>query len=194
VTRAEELNRRWETVAAQAIASEMSFNGDSLILGAQTRLAKVGAQLDEPRLIALLAAAHGQPVTERSLRYIHRALEKKREGDLVCALMHVALSGLAKLHRPKEDARRLFLADTLLSDGVDPMVVLTGIGLGPRLDQALTKYSPDQPRVPAGNPDGGEWTSEDWQGPARGRCGPRVFKWRTPLPREDTRLKRTQRR
>jgi hypothetical protein len=23
----------------------------------------------------------------------------------------------------------------------------------------ITKYSPDQPRVPAGNPDGGQWTS-----------------------------------
>jgi hypothetical protein len=29
------------------------------------------------------------------------------------------------------------------------------------LRAALTKYSPDQPRVPAGNPDGGQWTSED---------------------------------
>jgi hypothetical protein len=26
-------------------------------------------------------------------------------------------------------------------------------------DEALLKYSPDQPRVPAGNPDGGQWTS-----------------------------------
>ncbi len=26
---------------------------------------------------------------------------------------------------------------------------------------AVQKYSPNQPRVPAGNPDGGEWTSED---------------------------------
>jgi hypothetical protein len=28
------------------------------------------------------------------------------------------------------------------------------------LQAALKKYSPDQPRVPAGNPDGGQWTSE----------------------------------
>jgi phage portal protein BeeE len=29
------------------------------------------------------------------------------------------------------------------------------------LRAALKKYSPDQPRVPAGNPDGGQWTNEN---------------------------------
>jgi len=31
----------------------------------------------------------------------------------------------------------------------------------PRLRSYVIKYNPDQPRVPAGNPDGGQWTSED---------------------------------
>jgi hypothetical protein len=31
---------------------------------------------------------------------------------------------------------------------------------------ALKKYSPDQPRVPAGNSDGGQWTSDGGNGPA----------------------------
>jgi hypothetical protein len=31
-------------------------------------------------------------------------------------------------------------------------------------DVSLEKYSPDQPRVPAGNPDGGQWTSDDGSG------------------------------
>ncbi len=31
----------------------------------------------------------------------------------------------------------------------------------PRLRSYVLKYSPDQPRVPAGNPDGGQWTSDD---------------------------------
>ena len=42
------------------------------------------------------------------------------------------------------------------------------LGLGPvswRVepgdDVSVRKYSPDQPRVPAGNPDGGQWTSDD---------------------------------
>ena len=34
------------------------------------------------------------------------------------------------------------------------------------LRAALNKYSPDQPRVPAGNPDGGQWTSDGGSGPA----------------------------
>jgi hypothetical protein len=161
----EELNKRWEAVAERHISSEMSFDGDLLVLGARTRLAKVGVELDELRLTALLAAAHGRSVAWPSLRHIQRALEKKRDGDLVLALIHLALSGTAKLEDPKEDARRLFLADALLSDGVEPKVILKGLGLDPRpLDQGLDKYNPDQPRVPAGNPDGGQWTSEDWAG------------------------------
>jgi hypothetical protein len=34
------------------------------------------------------------------------------------------------------------------------------------LRAALNKYSPDQPRVPAGDPDGGQWTSDGGNGPA----------------------------
>jgi hypothetical protein len=34
------------------------------------------------------------------------------------------------------------------------------------LRTALKKYSPDQPRVPAGNPGGGQWTSDGGNGPA----------------------------
>jgi hypothetical protein len=36
----------------------------------------------------------------------------------------------------------------------------------PELRAALKKYSPDQPRVPAGNPGGGQWTSDGGDGPA----------------------------
>ncbi len=39
------------------------------------------------------------------------------------------------------------------------------------------KYRPDQPRVPAGNPDGGQWTSE---GGGAGRNDPRVISDATP--------------
>ena len=36
----------------------------------------------------------------------------------------------------------------------------------------VLKYSPDQPRVPAGNPDGGQWTSiegDEWPHPSNGQ-------------------------
>jgi hypothetical protein len=116
-------------------------------------------------LTALLAAAHGRQVAAPSLRHIQRGLDKKRDGDLVLALIHLALSGTAKLEDSKEGARRLFLADALLSRGVEPTAIVQGLGLDPEShDRALDKYSPDQPRVPAGNPDGGQWTRDDWTG------------------------------
>jgi hypothetical protein len=39
-----------------------------------------------------------------------------------------------------------------------------------RHDRAL-KYRPDQPRVPAGNPDGGQWTDGGQGGPSRQSSG-----------------------
>src|SRR5271155_736513 len=34
--------------------------------------------------------------------------------------------------------------------------------------EAAQKFDPNQPRVPAGNPDGGQWTGEDGQGSGQG--------------------------
>jgi hypothetical protein len=157
--RLDELSKSWEAAAAHPITPEMSFDGDFPVLGAQTRLAKVGAALDEARLAALLIAAHGRPIAASSLRHVQHGLEKKRDGEVILALIHLALSGLAKLREPKEDARRLFMADALMKQGVDPIAVAKGIlSLA---DGALEKYNPDQPRVPADNPDGGQWTTQD---------------------------------
>ncbi len=51
----------------------------------------------------------------------------------------------------KRVAFRLFCAEKLLDAGVTPYELMDGL--------RLAKYAPDQPRVPAGNPDGGQWTS-----------------------------------
>jgi hypothetical protein len=59
--RLDELRKRWEAVAAGPISSEM--------LGAGTRLAKIGDAPDEPRLVALPGAAHGR-AAPKSLRCI----------------------------------------------------------------------------------------------------------------------------
>lgn len=195
MTGVDELNKRWETTAARPIAPEMSFDGDCLVLGAQTRLAKVdkatsnstspASSAETARLFALLAAAHGRPIGASSLMHIERALEKKRDGDLVLALIHLALSGAAKLRDPKEDARRLFLADALMNNGVAPSVIVKGLGFDPSPpDEALDKYSPDQPRVPAGNTDGGQWTQAD-SAPAAPQIGPPPrFSSAAPSPKD----------
>ena len=162
--RLDELSKSWPAAAAQRLTHEMSFDGEFLVLGAQTRLAKVGAAPDEAQLTALLTATHGRPIAASSLRHVQRGLEKKRDGELVLALIHLALSGVAKLREPKEDARRLFIADALMRQGVDPVVVVKGMLALAHGD--LDKYNPDQPRVPAGNPDGGQWTAGDSAGAA----------------------------
>ena len=104
------------------------------------------------RLGALLAAAHGRPAPASSLRHVRRAVETWRDGDKPLALTHLALSGMAKLAHPKEDARRLFIADALIEASVAPSDIIEGLGLGPTPPpEALGKYNPDQLRVPAGN-------------------------------------------
>jgi hypothetical protein len=67
--------------------------------------------------------------------------------------MHLALSGLDRLERPVVDARRLFFADRLLSGGFPADVIVRALG-------DIAKYSPDQPRVPAGSGrTSGQWTT-----------------------------------
>jgi hypothetical protein len=77
------------------------------------------------------------------------------------ALVHLALSRTERLAEPEADAKRLFLADALLSAGAAPAHILTALGVGASVPGALSKYSPDQPRVPAGNKRiSGRWTRE----------------------------------
>ena len=53
--------------------------------------------------------------------------------------------------------------DFYLRQGTIPTEVLVQSALA-RAEGYGTKYRPDQPRVPAGNPDGGQWTDEDGDG------------------------------
>ena len=163
MTAVEELNKRWQAAAARRIAADMAFDGEFLTLGAGTRLAKIDAPVDQARLGALLAAAHSPPITPSSLRHLLRATERWAD-DKPLALTHLALSGLAKLVNPAEDARRLFLAEALIQAGVQPSALMKALGLGAGpWDEVVDKYNPDQPRVSAGNgPSSGQWTTGDW--------------------------------
>jgi hypothetical protein len=157
--------RRDAEMAKHPLRAEMTFVDGFLVLGAGTRLAKIGEPLDETRLAALLTAAHGRQFSASSRVHLRRALDARRDDDLPLAHVHIALSGPAKLSNPKEDAQRLFMADELMKAGVEPSTIVTGLGLGPpSLHKALRKYSADQPRVPAGNRDGGQWMREDGSG------------------------------
>jgi len=87
--------------------------------------------------------------------------------------MHLALSGEARLEQPETDAHRLFLADGLLKAGVDPEAILKALDLGASALELLNRYSPDQPRVPAGSGrTSGQWAPSDGSAPTGAESPP----------------------
>jgi len=160
---AKQLAKAWDARERQPLAdAEMRFNAEGLVLGAGTVLAPAGrapreVRVDprDPRLAVLLTAAHLAPPTAVQLAHLAKAADSWQGGEDALAAMHLALSGLSRLVRPGADAHRLFLADGLLKAGINPSAVLAAL-------EPLTKYDPDQPRVPAGSGrTSGEWTSGD---------------------------------
>jgi hypothetical protein len=93
---------------------------------------------------------------------IDRASKHARAGDECMAAMHVALAGLPRLHDPSDAARRLFIADGLMNEGVAPRDIWTALDFDcAPLDQ-LEKFNPDQPRVPGGSgATSGQWTGNN---------------------------------
>ncbi len=90
-----ELQKRWEAHAAtHPIRAAMIFADGFLVVGAGTRLGKVGVP-DEMRLASRLAAAHRRPIAAMPLRHFKRAFDAMREGDAALAYTHLALSGRA---------------------------------------------------------------------------------------------------
>ena len=83
---------------------------------------------------------------------------------MTLTLIHLALSGVVKLQRPAEDARRLFVADEMMKAGVAPNDVVNAFSrFTGTLEELERAYDPNQPRVPSGNGrQSGQWTSGDW--------------------------------
>jgi hypothetical protein len=150
-----------------AIDPAMRFSEEGLVLGAGTVLAPSGGSgrnvsIDplEPRLHALLAAAHLRRPTAAALAHLRKAADRWCEGQDALAAMHLALSRLDRLEQPEADAHRLFLADGLLNGGIDANAIVGAIEAGGPAFERLQKYNQDQPRVPAGSGrTSGEWTS-----------------------------------
>ena len=110
-------------------------------------------------LLALLATAYDRPVDVRLLAKMRRAAELWNEGEKALAHIHVAHASLPPCG--EEQALRLFVADELIEAGVAPAALMKAQGFDPA-PLALLKYSPDQPRVPAGSGrESGQWTSGD---------------------------------
>jgi hypothetical protein len=152
---------------SRLLDSCLTITDEGLVLGA-TVLAKMGRDVDgsprlliddgEERIFALLAAAYGKAVGPAVLGNIRRASTEWGRGEPCLAQIHLAHSGLPRLLDLEEASLRLFVADTLLAGGFSPHELIKVCGLDPA-PRALVKagYSSNQPRVPAGNPNGGEW-------------------------------------
>jgi len=160
---ADRLAKAWKASGRTTPASTvMCFSDKGLVLGAGTVLAPAGAsprdiRVDplEPRLQALLTAAHLRRPTGAALAHLRKAAERCRGGEDALAAMRLALSGLDRLQQPEADSHRLFLADGLMKTGVTADEVVAAL-------EPLAKYDPDQPRVPAGSGrPSGQWTSGD---------------------------------
>jgi hypothetical protein len=162
----EDLRAQWRVRKASARVREvLSFNDDGrLTLGADTVLweapgwiARAPSRSDEARLKALLLAGYGQPADSAAVGHLKAATRCQEDGDVGQAGIHLALSRLGPLPDPLEASRRLFMTDGLMRGGVAPEAILEALGHG---SETLARYSPSEPRVPAGNGrDSGEWAS-----------------------------------
>jgi hypothetical protein len=152
----------------------MMLTPQGLMLGAGTILvpAEGARKLQslkgrEQQVLALLSAAYGVAVAPTVIGNIERAAKCWSEGDDFTAHIHLAHTGLRALDDLPNAAHRLRMAKGVLDHGGSPRSVFEALRLDPRYIDALEKhYNPNQPRVPAGHPDGGRWTRGNWSGAA----------------------------
>jgi hypothetical protein len=150
----------------------LTWTRDGPKLGAATLVARRSAA-DEARLLALLSIAHGFAVPATVLKQLAWAEREFDRGDLAKSAMHVALAGLSAL-AGGEGARRLHIAAGILDHRfLTPLGLLKACGLDCRALTSLAKYDPDEPRVPKGNTDGGQWTRAGGGGPTIESAGSR---------------------
>jgi hypothetical protein len=149
-------------------APVMTISEEGLVLGATVLaplrrdafgLAEFVFAGAEERILALLAIAYGKIVGPDVLGNIHWAGREWRRGQPRLAQIHLAHSGLPRLADVETASSRLLLGEQLLAAGVAPRDLITAYGHPVPHDLLKAGYNPDQPRAPAGNSDGGQWTS-----------------------------------
>jgi hypothetical protein len=178
---ADGLCKAWANrVSSSVIESTLTITEDGLVLGAGTVLAKrrmdrwdrsaLAIEGQEEHIVTLLSLAYGRIIDPSVMVHIERASLACSQGDTCLALIYLAYTGLPALPDEKLGSYRLFLADAILSTGVSPRDLLIGCGLDPApLNVLRAGYNPNQLRVPAGQPDGGQWTGDNREGDAETR-------------------------
>jgi len=167
-----------QSLPPRSIAPAMTITGEGLVLGATVLVPMsrdacgtpaLAISGDEERVLALLAVAYRKAVGPAVLGNIRRAEREGRHGEPCLAQIHLAHSGLPPLTDEEAASLRLSLGDKLLAAGVTPRKLMKASGLDPApLGFLKAGYDPDQPRVPAGNADGGQWTDDDTTGEGGG--------------------------
>jgi hypothetical protein len=128
--------------------SPLRFDGLGLRLGS-SEIGSIGVAFDKERARALVEAAFGREHAKCAAPYLALALKRYADGEKALALICLALTGLPALSSVREAEWRLAHAGNLLAAGVSARAILDGLA---DQDSAETiKYSPDQPRVPAGH-------------------------------------------
>jgi hypothetical protein len=161
----DELETTWKALRATTLIDDTIRVGEArLTLGAGTALvadrdvAPDAVERGEQRLVALLTVAHRRPPSGPALAHVLKGYRRWLRGEDDLAAVHFAFSGLNRLRQPQTDAQRLFAADALLEAGLTPERLVRALDLTPA---DVEKYSPDQPRVPAGNGrPSGQWTAD----------------------------------
>jgi len=169
-------------VSARSPAPVMTITEKGLVLGAAvlapTRnvggVSEIVVEGAEERIPALLAIAYGGRVGARVLGNIRRASRYWRHGEQTLAAIELALTSLPPLSQGEQASSRLSLGERLLAEGLSPRELVDACGLDPTLLDVGKAYNPDQPRVPAGNPDGGQWTGDNTAGEGSGASVPRT--------------------
>ena len=174
------LTKSWEKIGRyEPVSSHLTFHKNGLTLGAGTIIVPSGRddwgrpvlKIDgnEERILALLSVAHDQPVMPSILNNLRSASRCWCKGEITLAYIHIAFSGLQALE-DEEAPRRLFMAKRLLDHGMDEAEMLKGLDLLPQCftpwswQQLVKEFNPDQPRVPAGCSEGGQFCSSKAEG------------------------------
>ncbi len=150
----------WElTKRREAFHVTPVWTKSGLIFGAGTVLARE-IPASEDRIVALLSAAFDKVSGSIVVRALERAHKAWRAGKTAESAAWIAAAGLPPL-LSEESARRMFFAAGLLDDGSITPMDLRRICREVASERIAAKeFNPNQPRVRAGNVDGGQWTSD----------------------------------
>ncbi|MGP0059143.1 MAG: hypothetical protein ACLPID_07645 [Beijerinckiaceae bacterium] len=163
-----ELKKRWDDdVGHRPYRFAIVMTDARLVLGADTILARMGVtrsgakslaiDADRERLFALLSVAYWCRIPRDIIKNFENAAEQWQRGEKVLAQIHLSFARLPRLENAI-DVYRLYLAGSLLDDGLPPGKMLKELGLD-RTARKLVKFDPNQPRVPAGSGrQSGQWT------------------------------------